>query len=132
MFNQGRPARVLSCRALAILCFTAVGCLLMTAGLHAQTSDKADKPARKVVHRVDADYPLDLQRAHISGVVRLDVVVSPSGSVENISVIGGNPVLVETALRAVKKWKWAPAEAATVLRINVNFDADKRNGPSVD
>lgn len=129
MFNHG-PARVFSCcRALAVLCFTAVACLLNTAGLHSQTSEKAEKPARKLVHRVDADYPLDLQRAHISGVVRLDVLVNPSGTVENISVVGGNPVLVETATRAVKRWKWAPAESATVLRINVNFDADKRNGP---
>jgi TonB family protein len=130
MFHQGPASKVFSCRALA--CLTAVACLLSTAGLHSQTSDKTEKPARRLVHRVDADYPLDLQRAHISGVVRLDVLVNPSGTVENISVVGGNPVLVETATRAVKKWKWVPAESATVLRINVNFDADKRNGPPGD
>jgi TonB family protein len=131
MFNQGLASRV-CCRVLAVLCFTAVACLFTTAGLYSQTSEKAEKPARRLVHRVDADYPLDLQRAHITGVVRLDVVVNPSGTVESISVIGGNPVLVETATRAVKKWKWAPTESATVLRINVNFNTANRNGTPVD
>jgi TonB family protein len=116
---------------IALFCIVAA-CLFLAPTLHAQTADKPDKPTRKVIHKVEADYPLDLQRAHIGGVVRLDVVVSPAGTVDSIAVIGGNPVLVETATRAVKKWKWAPATNATVLRINVNFDADRRSGSPLD
>lgn len=67
-------------------------------------------------------YPSDLKRASIGGLVRLDIVVSSKGTVEDISVIGGNPILAESASRAVKKWKYVPADAQTTIRVNVVFD----------
>jgi TonB family protein len=88
---------------------------------HAQ-NDKTDKTSRKLIYKVDPEYPWDLKRAHIGGMVRMDVLVSARGSVDNISVIGGNPVLVETAVRAVRKWKYASADGQTVVQVNVNFD----------
>lgn len=100
-----------------------LACLIGVSGLRAQSTEKSGKPGRKLVHKVDADYPLDLQRAHIGGVVRLDVSVVPAGTVSNIAVVGGNPVLVETATRAVKQWKWAPADSESIIRVTVNFAA---------
>ncbi len=84
----------------------------------AQTAEKS----RKLIYKVDPDYPWDLKRAHIGGVVRMIVIVTPRGTVDSISVIGGNPVLVDTAQRAIKKWKYAPADSETILHINVDFD----------
>jgi TonB family protein len=89
----------------------------------AQKSEKAI--TRKLVYRVTPDYPWDLKRAHIGGTVRMDVVVSPHGSVDTISVIGGNPILTETAVKAVKKWKYAPADSESIVRINVDFDPNR-------
>lgn len=131
MHNCARQSRFAFRQALALLGLFGAICF-PTATLHAQSADKTEKPSRRIIHKADADYPLDLQRAHIGGVVRLVVTVNPAGTVDSISVVGGNPVLVETATRAVKKWKWAPAASATDVRINVNFDADKRNGPAVE
>lgn len=88
---------------------------------HAQTSE-SDRPGRKLVYKVDPDYPWDLKRAHIGGVVRMVVIVNPRGSVDSISVIGGNPVLVETAQRAVKRWKYAPADSESIIHVNVDFN----------
>lgn len=108
-------------------CFVMLACLvtlttLLASALHAQSSEAAERPGRKLIYKVDPAYPWDLKRAHIGGVVRLVVVVTPRGTIDNISVIGGNPVLVETALRAVKKWKYAPADAETIVHVNVDFD----------
>ncbi len=99
-----------------------LGHLLITTPAVAQT---AEKPSRKLLYKVEPSYPWDLKRAHIGGIVRMDVIITPRGSVENISVLGGNPILVETALKAVKRWKYAPAENETVLRVNVDFDPSK-------
>jgi outer membrane biosynthesis protein TonB len=49
-------------------------------------------------------------------------MVTPRGNVESVSVVGGNPILADVAARTVKKWQYAPADAATKLRINVEFD----------
>ena len=86
---------------------------------HAQKIEKAD---RKLIRKVIPDYPWDLKHARIGGMVRLDVIVSPGGSVDTVSVVGGNPILVDCAVRAVKKWKYTPADAPTNVRVNVAFD----------
>ena len=87
--------------------------------LHAQ---KVEKVERKLLRKVTPDYPWDLKRASIGGTVRLDVVVSPGGSVDTISVVGGNPILADCAVKAVKKWKYTPADTETNVRVNVAFD----------
>jgi len=95
--------------------------LLLVRPVCAQTNtEKA--PPRKLIHKVDPPYPWDLKRAYIGGTVRLDVMVTPRGNVESVSVVGGNPILADVAARTVKKWQYAPADAATKLRINVEFD----------
>lgn len=91
----------------------------ITPTLHAQ---KIEKTERKLIRKVTPDYPWDLKRASIGGMVRLDIVVSPGGSVNTVSVVGGNPILAECAIKAVKKWKYSPADAETSVRVNVAFD----------
>ena len=90
--------------------------------LHAQ---KIENAGRKLIRKVVPDYPWDLKRAAIGGMVRLDVVVSPDGSVNNVLVVGGNPILAECAMKAVKKWKYTPADRETNVRVNVAFDPHK-------
>jgi TonB family protein len=111
-----RPSRAL--RTIVVVCLS-----FLTASinlpLHAQNVEKA---GRKLIRKVMPDYPWDLRRAYIGGMVRLDVVVSPGGSVDTISVVGGNPILAECAVKAVKKWKYTPADAETSIRVNVAFD----------
>ena len=110
-----RVARILT------LVWVSLFALLLVRPVCAQTNtEKA--PPRKLIHKVDPPYPWDLKRAYIGGTVRLDVMVTPRGNVESVSVVGGNPILADVAARTVKKWQYAPADAATKLRINVEFD----------
>jgi len=80
------------------------------------------KNPRKLVYKVEPQYPGELKRAYIGGMVRLDVLISPRGTVQTVSIAGGNPVLAECAAKAVKQWKYAPADAQTSVRLNVKFD----------
>jgi TonB family protein len=86
---------------------------------HAQQSDKS---SRKLVSQVEPTYPPDLKRALIGGVVRLDIVVNARGNVELIQIAGGNPILAEAGVRAIKQWKYAPAASSTNIRVNLHFD----------
>lgn len=83
-------------------------------------SQKAEN-TRKVVYKVAPKYPPELKRNAIGGVVRLSVVVTPRGTVEKISTLGGNPALADAATVAVKQWKYVPAEASTTTEVQIDF-----------
>jgi TonB family protein len=84
-------------------------------------AQKADKPARKVVSTVKPSYPQTLKNLHIEGLVRLKATVLPNGSVGDIQIIGGNPILVENAVKAVKSWKYVAAPSQTEEQVVLNF-----------
>jgi outer membrane biosynthesis protein TonB len=52
---------------------------------------------RKLVYKVAPKYPRELKQNAIGGVVRLNILIGPNGSVSRISPIGGNPILVDAA-----------------------------------
>jgi TonB family protein len=79
---------------------------------------------RKVRIKVAPVYPDIARKMKLSGVVRLQVVVSPSGSVTETKVIGGHPILVTAAVDAVKKWKFDPASSATTGILEISFDPE--------
>jgi TonB family protein len=87
----------------------------------ASLAQKTTRVSRKVVSEVKPAYPATLKNLHIEGLVRLTVTVLPNGSVADISVRGGNPILVENAVKAVKSWKYAPALSQTEEEVVLNF-----------
>ena len=100
-----------------ILCLFACA---LTVPLIAQTEDGAAE--RKVVSRVEPKYPPTLERLYIGGVVRLQVEISASGTVENAQLVGGNPILGQAAIAAVKQWKYAPGSHKTKQTERLEFD----------
>lgn len=80
------------------------------------------KSTRKLVYKENPGYPMTLREAHIGGVVRLEIVISAKGSVDSVVPVGGNPVLVEAASAAVKRWKYAPADAESKTQVEFTFD----------
>jgi TonB family C-terminal domain len=112
-----RYARPGSLFAMLLIC----GVCLM--GLPPQSAaQKSDKPVRKLLYRESPGYPLTLREAHIGGIVRLEITISPRGSVEQVSALGGNPVLVEAASAAVRKWKYAAGDSETKTQVEFTFD----------
>ena len=70
---------------------------------------------------VKPEYSDLLRHAQIGGLVRLKATVSAEGKVSNVDVVGGNPILAESAVKAVMNWKYVPAAAQTVEEISISF-----------
>jgi len=62
----------------------------------------------KLIRRVEPVYPELAKRARVEARVLLAVTVDEEGSVSEIRVIAGHSLLVESALSAVKQWKYSP------------------------
>ena len=53
-------------------------------------------------------YPLQAMQAHVEGTVVLSAVIGKDGSVENVKVVSGHPMLTQAAVDAVKRWRYKP------------------------
>jgi TonB family protein len=83
--------------------------------------------SRKVVKLVSAEYPAILKQRGIGGSVRMRVVVTPSGSVKDVQVMGGNPILAECAVKAVKQWMFNAAEKEETVDVTLGFNPHSPN-----
>ena len=61
-----------------------------------------------LIHRVQPDYPALAERARIQGRVEIAAVISKEGTIENLQVLKGHPMLVRAAIDAVKQWRYRP------------------------
>jgi TonB family protein len=57
----------------------------------------------------------------LTGKVRIEMIVSPDGSIKSSSVVGGSPLLVDAAFEATKYWKYEPGPKETVELIQFSF-----------
>jgi TonB family protein len=95
--------------------------------LNLASAQSASAPAssdRKVSARVAPVYPDLAKKMHIHGMVRVEAIVRPNGSVKSTRVLGGNPVLVDSAQDAVGKWKFEPAQNESTEVVQVSFEND--------
>ena len=76
---------------------------------------------RAIKTRVAPVYPELAKRMRITGVVRVEATVDPTGKVTAVKSLSGSHVLSPAAEDAVSKWKYAPADAASTEEVNINF-----------
>ncbi len=76
---------------------------------------------RRLITRVEPEYPETLRRLNIGGTVRLRVSISAKGNVEQIELLGGNPILGESAALAVKQWVYASGKSRTIAEVDLHF-----------
>ena len=86
----------------------------VVADVPAQTAVLAAQVPKKVVpahlvRSVPAQYPPMARQLHVEGEVLLNVNVDPTGTVSNITVVSGPPLLRAAATDCVKRWKYQPA-----------------------
>lgn len=67
-----------------------------------------DVQAAKLIRKVIPVYPELAKRARISGMVQLIGVIAKDGTVEQLRVVSGNPLLVPGAVDAVRQWIYRP------------------------
>jgi TonB family protein len=62
----------------------------------------------KIMKKVQPVYPLEAAQAGISGTVRLHVILAKDGTVEQLELLSGHPLLAQAALDAVRQWTYQP------------------------
>jgi protein TonB len=78
-----------------------------------------------LLRKINPNYPPLAKQARIAGAVVLQAEISKDGSIQNLHVISGHPMLVPSAIEAVKQWKYKPyilngepVEVETTITVN--------------
>lgn len=64
--------------------------------------------AAMLIKRVQPEYPPLARQTRISGTVRLHVIIGKDGTVQQMEVLSGHPLLLQASLDAVKQWIYRP------------------------
>ena len=82
-----------------------------------------------LIHKVQPSYPAIARAIHVAGTVRLRAIIAADGSIRQVDVISGNPLLVQPAVAAVREWRYRPTrlngeavEVETLITINFVLD----------
>jgi TonB family protein len=77
---------------------------------------------RRIKSKVNPVYPDIARKLGLVGAVRLEITVATNGTVKDTKVIGGNPILVNAAIDAVKRWKFESGNDESVGVVEFKFD----------
>jgi len=85
-----------------------------------------DVQADNILQKVQPIYPPEAKAQRIQGVVLFTVLIGKDGTVQNITLISGDPVLAQAAREAVQKWVYKPTllngdPVEVVTQVKVNF-----------
>jgi TonB family protein len=78
-----------------------------------------------LIYKVNPEYPAIARSARVQGSVVMRAVIGTDGAIQQLELIKGNPLLVNAAMQAAKKWRYRPAlldgkpvEIETTVTIN--------------
>jgi protein TonB len=82
----------------------------------AEAAPTIDKPVRvvsavqeaKLLKKVIPVYPPLARQARVSGTVQLIGVIAKDGTIQQLQVVSGHPLLIKSALDAVRQWVYRP------------------------
>lgn len=84
-----------------------------------------------LIRRVQPQYPPIARTAGIQGQVVLQAVISKQGTIENLRVLTGHPLLMRAAVDAVSQWRYRPyilnnepVEVETLITVNFWLSRD--------
>jgi protein TonB len=80
----------------------------------------------KLIKKVRPKYPKQARKQHVEGTVIMRATIAKDGTISDLQLVSGDPLLTQAALDAVKKWKYRPylkdGQALDVeTQITVNF-----------
>lgn len=61
-----------------------------------------------LIYRVEPIYPLLAKQTHKEGRVELHAIIATDGSIQSLEVLGGDPMFYQSALEAVRQWRYRP------------------------
>jgi protein TonB len=80
----------------------------------------------KLLNQPKPSYPPLARQARIQGVVKFNAVIGRDGTIQNLTLVSGHPLLVPSATEAVRQWRYQPTllngePVEVVTQIDVNF-----------
>ena len=82
--------------------------------------------AAKLISQPKPIYPALAIQTRTQGTVHLQALIDKEGSIENLTVVSGHPLLIPAALDAVKQWRYQPTllngvAVEVITTVDVNF-----------
>ena len=76
---------------------------------------------RRITHQDQPEYPEIAKKMNLHGTVKLKVWINPDGTVRRLDYVGGHPLLAESALKAVKAWRYEAASKESNGIVELRF-----------
>lgn len=84
-----------------------------------------------LIHRVQPQYPSLARSARIEGMVVLQAIIDKDGTIQNLRLVSGHPLLVQAAMDAVRQWRYRPyelnhepVEVETTIQVNFTLSGE--------
>jgi periplasmic protein TonB len=82
--------------------------------------------AANLIRKITPQYPPLAKQARVQGVVKFQAIIGKDGTIQNLQLLSGHPLLVPAATEAVKQWMYRPTllngePVEVVTQIDVNF-----------
>jgi periplasmic protein TonB len=82
--------------------------------------------AANLIKKITPVYPALAKSARIQGTVRFTAIIGKDGTIQNLQLVSGHPMLVQSATEAVKQWVYKPTllndePVEVITQIDVNF-----------
>ena len=75
-----------------------------------------------LIRKITPTYPPLAKQARIQGSVVLQAVIGKDGTIQNLRAVSGHPMLIQSAIDAVRQWKFSPGEGTATVTVDVNFE----------
>src|SRR6267143_5054105 len=98
-----------------------LGSALLAMALSLGVGNLQAQEGRKVLSNPVPAYPDVAKKMHLSGTVKVQIVIGGDGRIKEKNFIGGHPVLVNAVEETLKNWKYAPASGETTTQLEFNF-----------
>jgi TonB family protein len=122
LYTQGGTvSQRIAAVVLSVVLGTAVGPIYSNAQNTQNTQN--DEMVRRAKTKVQPTYPELAHKMNISGTVKIEVTVAANGTVKEARVVGGHPVLAQSALDAAKRWRFEPAASESTGVIDFKFES---------
>jgi protein TonB len=82
--------------------------------------------AARIVYQPKPEYPELARMTRVEGAVEFEAIIGKDGTIDQLKVLKGHPLLVKAALEAVRQWRYQPTllngePVEVVTEITVNF-----------
>ncbi|MCC7499955.1 MAG: energy transducer TonB [Bryobacterales bacterium] len=86
--------------------------------------------AAMLIRQPKPAYPPLAKQARVQGVVRFQAIIGKDGTIQNLQLMSGHPLLVQAAQEAVKQWIYKPTllngepvEVVTIIDVNFSLSS---------